>query len=93
VRIHYGLLCALLGLTIGWIPAFIHGPIPEKFDILYIQGAVAVWAWYGARLLIGILVGITSWPRPWYVRGPFCGLLLMFPLGIVSAATPGCGPP
>jgi hypothetical protein len=64
-----------------------------KYDILYIRGDVAVWGWYTARLLIGFLVGITAWPRPWYLRGPLVGLLTLFPLTPVSLATPGCGAP
>jgi hypothetical protein len=83
----------LLGLALGWWPMYFHGPIAEKYNVLYIRGATAVWAWYGARLSIGFLVGITVWPRPWWLRGPMCGLLLMLPLGIVSVATPGCGFP
>jgi hypothetical protein len=71
----------------------LHGPIPEKFDVLYLRGSIAVWAWYSARLSIGFLVGITHWPRVWWLRGPLCGLLPLFPLGLVSVATPGCGFP
>jgi hypothetical protein len=92
-RIPYPVVCALLGLAIGWVPMLLHGPIPEKYDILYIQGAIAVWGWYLARLLIGLMIGITWWPRPWWLRGPLIGLLMMFPLGWVSLATPGCGFP
>jgi hypothetical protein len=72
---------------------FFHGPIAEKYNVLYIRGATVVWAWYSARLLIGLLVGITAWPERWWLRGPLCGLLMMFPLGLVSVATPGCGFP
>jgi hypothetical protein len=86
----YVLVCVLLGLAIGWWPALFHGPIPYKYDILGMRGATAVWGWYTARLLIGLLVGVTAWPRPWWLRGPLCGLVLMFPLSIVSLATPGC---
>lgn len=86
----YVLLCTLLGLALGWLPFLIHGPNPGKFNVLYIQGAIAVWAFYGARMLIGFFVGITRWPRPWYIRGPMCGLLVMLPLGIIALATPGC---
>jgi hypothetical protein len=89
----YPLLCALLGLALGWVPALLHGPIAEKYDLLYLRGTVAVSAWYTARLSIGLLVGMTSWPRPWWVRGPLCGLLALLPLGLVSVATPGCGLP
>jgi hypothetical protein len=89
----YILLCTAIGLAAGWIPKFFHGPIPEKFDMLYIKGAVAVWAFYTARMLIGFLVGITVWPRQWYLRGPLCGMLAIVPLGFVVLATPGCGPP
>jgi hypothetical protein len=87
----YPLLCALLGLAIGWWPRLVHGPIPYKFNVLGIHGALAVWGWYVARSLIGFLVGITVWPRPWWVRGPLIGAVTMTPLGIVSLATPGCG--
>jgi len=87
----YVVVCTAVGLLLGWLPRLVHGPIPYKFDVLGMQGAVAVWAWYAARLLIGFLVGSTTWPRPWYLRGPLCGLLMLFPLGIVALATPGCG--
>ena len=49
-------------------------------------------AFYSARLLIGFFVGITTWPRPWYARGPLCGFLLMLPPGLIALASPGCGP-
>ncbi len=90
-KVPYPLLCTAIGLPLAWLPTLVHGPIAEKFNILYIQGAIAVWAWCGARMLIGFLVGIASRPRAWYLRGPLCGFLMMFPLGIVSLATPGCG--
>jgi hypothetical protein len=89
----YVVLCTLIGIAIGWLPMLVHGPIPEKFNVLYIHGATAVWGWYTARLLIGFVVGISRWPRPWYVRGPLCGCLLLFPLTLVSLAVPGCGWP
>ncbi len=89
----YVLLCTLLGVGLGWIPMFLHGPIPYKYNILGINGGVAVRAWYTARLLIGFVVGVTVWPPRWYVRGPLCGLLMLFPLSVVSLATPGCGGP
>ncbi|MGH7785286.1 MAG: hypothetical protein ACRERC_00375 [Candidatus Binatia bacterium] len=92
-RLPYAVLCALLGLALGWLPVLVHGPIAEKYNILYIQGAVAVWGWYTARLLIGAVVGITRWPRRWWLRGPLCGLVMLFPLSLVSLATPGCGLP
>jgi len=92
-RIPYALLCTLIGLALGWLPMLVHGPIPEKYNVLYIRGAVAVWGWYTARLLIGFAVGITRWPPLWYLRGPMCGLLMLFPLSLVSLATPGCGLP
>ena len=91
--VSYGLLCTLLGLAIGWLPMLVHGPIPAKYNVLYIRGSIAVWGWYTARLLIGLVVGVTRWPRRWYVRGPLCGLLMLFPLSLVSLATPGCGAP
>lgn len=68
----------------------VHGPIPYKYDILGIDGRIAVWGWYTARLLIGVVIGVTIWPSRWYVRGPLCGLLMLFPLSLVSLATPGC---
>ncbi len=91
MRLPYTLVCTVLGLGLGWLPSLVHGPIAEKFNVLYIRGAVAVWGWYSARLLIGFLVGISAWPATWWLRGPLCGLLMMFPLGLVSLATPGCG--
>lgn len=93
LRIPYALLCTLLGVLLGWLPMLIHGPIPEKYNILYIRGAVAVWGWYTARLLIGFVIGISRWPLYWYVRGPLCGFLMLLPLSLVSLATPGCGFP
>lgn len=92
-RLPYPLLCTLLGLAIGWLPILVHGPIAEKYNILYIRGAVAVWGWYTARLLIGFVVGITRWPPHWYLRGPLVGFMMLFPLSLVSLATPSCGLP
>ncbi len=63
-------------------------PIPQKFNLLYLRGDVAVWAYYGARLLIGFVVGISVWPSAWYLRGPLCGFFTMLPVSIVSLATP-----
>ena len=91
MRSRYSLVCVLLGVVLAWFPLLVHGPIPEKFNLLYIHGAVAVWGFYSARLLIGFMVGITTWPRPWYLRGPLCGFLMMLPVGIIALATPGCG--
>ncbi len=91
-RLPYALLCTGLGLALGWLPKLVHGPIPQKYDVLYIHGATAVWGWYTARLLIGFMVGITRWPPRWYLRGPLIGFLMLFPLSLVSLATPGCGP-
>ena len=90
-RVPYPLLCTLLGLPLAWVPLLIHGPIPYKFNVLGIQGAIAVWAFYSARLLIGFLVGITRWPSRWYLRGPLCGFIAMFPVTLIALATPGCG--
>ena len=92
-RVPYPLLCTLLGLALGWLPALVHGPIPQKFNVLYMRGSIAVAAFYAARLLIGFLVGITAWPERWYLRGPLCGLLAMFPLTLIALASPGCGFP
>lgn len=89
-RVPYAALCTVVGLLLGWLPMFIHGPIPQKYNVLYIRGAIAVWGWYTARLLIGFMVGITSWPHAWYLRGPLVGFLMLFPLSLVSLATPGC---
>ena len=92
-RIAYPVLCTAIGLLVGWFPMFFHGPIREKFDVYYLNGALAVWAWYLSRLAIGFFVGISVWPRAWYVRGPLVGALIMIPLGFVSLANPMCGPP
>jgi hypothetical protein len=75
----------------GWIPVLLHGPIAEKFNVLYIQGSIAVWGFYAARCSIGFWVAITVMPRSWYLRGPLCGFLALLPLSIVSLAMPGCG--
>ncbi len=90
-RLPYPLLCALLGLGFGWLPMLVHGPIPEKFNVLYIRGDVAIWAFYGARLSIGLLVGISVWPRQWWLRGPMVGLLAMMSPALIALATPRCG--
>ena len=89
----YLLVCTALGLVLGWIPMFLHGPIAEKFDRLFVTGAIAVWGWYTARLSIGFWVGVSRWPRQWWLRGPLVGALALFPLTLVSLATPGCGAP
>lgn len=89
----YTLICIALGLALGWLPMLVHGPIPEKFNVLYIRGAIAVWAWYTARLLIGFWIGVTTWPPRWYLRGPMCGFLIVFPLTLVSLGMPACGWP
>ena len=86
-------MCTVSGLVLGWLPALLHGPIPQKFDVLHIDGSTAVWGWYLARCGIGFLVGITIWPKPWWIRGPMCGLMALLPLAMVSLATPGCGVP
>jgi hypothetical protein len=90
-RVPYPLLCAAVGLPLAWLPPLVHGPIPYKFNVLGMQGGLAVWAFYSARMLIGLLVGITSRPQRWYLRGPLCGLLAMFPVTLIALATPGCG--
>jgi len=92
-RLPYPLLCTLLGLALGWLPAQLHGPIAEKFNPHYIQGAVAVWAFTSARLLVGFFVGISTWPSCWYLRGPLVGALVMLPVSFVPLAMPECGPP
>lgn len=92
-RRRYLLLCAVCGVALGMVPRFLHGPIPQKFNIHYIQGSIAVWAFYTARMLIGFLVGITVWPRRWFIRGPLCGILALFPLTLISLAMPRCGFP
>ncbi len=89
--LQYVAVCAGLGLVLGWLPWLLHGPVPMKFAVHYIHGQTAVAAFYLARLSIGLLVGLTAWPRAWYLRGPLCGLLLMLPVSLVSLATPGCG--
>lgn len=89
----YTLLCVALGLVLGWAPRWLHGPIPQKFDVLYIKGAVALWGWYVARMSIGFWIGVATWPRPWWLRGPLLGALALLPLTFVSLAMPACGWP
>ena len=91
-KISYLWTCVLLGLLLGWVPMFFHGPIPEKFDQFYISGSWAVWAWYLSRMSIGLLVGVTVRPRRFWLRGLLVGGLVMLPLGFVSLAVPTCGP-
>lgn len=43
-------------------------------------------------MLIGTWVGLTTWPQPWWIRGPLCSFLAMLPVTIVSLAVPTCGP-
>lgn len=90
-RISYPLLCAILGLGLGWLPMFVHGPIPEKFNVLYIDGSIAIWAFYAARLSIGLLVGVSVWPRRFWLRGPALGALAMLSPALLALATPRCG--
>ena len=92
MRVPYPVVCALLGLVLGWLPKLLHGPIPEKFNLYFLKGWIIVWGWYTARMTIGLLVGITHWPRRWWLRGPLCGVLMILPLGFVSLGTPTCGP-
>lgn len=89
----YSLVCIGAGIAFGWIPWFLHGPIAEKFDAFFIDGSMAVWAWYTARMLIGVWVALVTWPEQWWLRGPLCGLLGMLPVTIVSLAVPTCGAP
>jgi hypothetical protein len=88
----YRVVCAFTGFVAAWLPFFLHGPIPEKLDRVRLNGAIAVWGYYVARLLIGFVVGAATWPQPWWLRGPFFGALLMLPVGTIALATPGCGP-
>ncbi len=90
---NYLALCALLGLAAGWIPWLLHGPIVEKFNVLNIDGRIAVWGWYVARCSIGFWVGLAVVPRQWWLRGPLVGLLVMLPLTLVSLGMPQCGFP
>src|SRR5215468_2781024 len=75
----YALVCTVLGLGLAWTPMLFHGPIPAKFDVFGLRGALAVWAFYTARLLIGFWIGITRWPVQWWLRGPLCGFATMLP--------------
>jgi hypothetical protein len=84
-------VCVLLGLVLGWAPWLIHGPHPSKFSVIYMHGPVAVWSFYLSRMLIGFWIGISVWPRPWYLRGPLCGFLALLPVTFVALANPNCG--
>jgi hypothetical protein len=87
----YPLVCIALGALLGWIPWLLHGPIPEKFNVHYLHGPTAVWAFYVSRLSIGLWVGLTRIPRPWWLRGGLCGALAMLPVGFIALAIPDCG--
>jgi hypothetical protein len=86
-------VCILLGIVLGQIPRFLHGPIPYKFDIHYLHGSRMVWAFYTARMMIGFWVGATAWPSVWWLRGPLCGALTILPVLFISLSTPECGWP
>jgi len=88
----YRLVCVGAGLVAAWIPFLLHGPIPEKLDRVRLNGPVAVWGWYVARMLIGVVVAASTWPARWWLRGALFGFLVMLPSGLFSLATPGCGP-
>ncbi len=91
VSASYPLVCTLAGLVLGWLPYFLHGPIPEKLAAARLNPAFAVWTYYCSRLLIGFMVGSGVWPAAWWLRGPLYGALLMLPPGMLALATPGCG--
>jgi hypothetical protein len=90
--VSYVLLCTLVGAVIAWVPSYFHGPIPYKFNVFGLQGSWAVWDWYLARMYIGFLVGISTWPERWWVRGPLIGFLMLLPPGCISMSNPICGP-
>ena len=92
-RLPYRPTAIAVGLVLAWVPSYLHGPIPEKYDLLYIQGSLAVWCWYVARMSIGFWIAATAWPRRWFIRGPLCGFFAMLPPSLMSLATPGCGEP
>ena len=87
----YIFLCTAIGLALSWVPAYIHGPIREKWDYYYLNGGWAIWTWYLARAGVGFFVGITVWPTRWWVRGPLIGMLLLLPPCMMSLANPLCG--
>lgn len=87
----YPLVCFLLGALLGWLPLLVHGPIPEKFNVLYIDGSIAIWAFYAPRLLIGVFVGVSVVPTTWWLRGPLVGAVAMLSPGLIALATPRCG--
>lgn len=87
----YIVLCALVGLALSWVPAYLHGPIREKWDYYYLDGSWAVWTWYLARAAVGAFVGLTVWPARWWIRGPLIGALLLLPPCMMSMANPLCG--
>lgn len=89
----YVVVCTVLGALLGWLPQYLHGPIPYKFDVHYLDGSRMVWAFYSARMLIGFWVGVSTWPGPWWLRGPLVGAIGIFPVLFISLATPECGWP
>ncbi|MFT4569664.1 MAG: hypothetical protein ACI8TX_002545 [Hyphomicrobiaceae bacterium] len=92
-RTRYVLVCTITGLLLAPLPRLVHGPIPAKFDLFYIDGSTAVWAWYVARMMIGLVFAVTVLPERWWQRGPLAGALTMFPVTIMSLAVPTCGAP
>ena len=59
----YLLVCTGLGLLLGWLPILVHGPIPEKFDVLYIDGSLAGWGGYIQRHAPGVWGGVATGPE------------------------------
>lgn len=88
----YRVVATCTGIVATVIPYVLHGPIPEKLDRVRLNGAIVVWAYYVARMLIGFVVATTSWPPAWWIRGPLFGFLVMLPCGLFALGTPGCGP-
>lgn len=91
--IPYRLLCALLGFGLGWLPMLVHGAIPQQFNLLYISRC-------GRRVRVLLRASADRLPRgDHHLAGfvvlarPMCGLLMLFPLTLISLAMPGCGWP
>jgi hypothetical protein len=92
-RLRYVATSVALGLVLGWLPGFAHGPIAAKWDVHGVDGEWVVWAYRAARLSIGMWVGVVAVPAAWALRGPLCGMLVMMPLGMVGLSNEYCGPP
>jgi hypothetical protein len=92
-NLRYVAVSTAIGLLLGWLPALVHGPVAEKWNVHGVHGGTLVAGYFVARLSIGFWSGAVVVPRAWFLRGPICGALAMLPLGFVGLSNDLCGGP